>query len=165
MTLGTEVHEPMFRSGVRLKGCQKKLVEQLIKQIHESPGPPTRKLIGRCLATLFNVGDASLLFDSINKCNDTVRNKDDSPSFLQVKLAAISCLGTMYQHLGRMTGRSYEETVYILLKSLKNAESQTRCEVMIAMEKKLCLDLVMQQLLVHKDIFKALRHCLDRSCS
>lgn len=36
--------------------------------------------------------------------------------------AAISCLGTMYQQLGRMTGRSYEETVYILLKSLKNAE-------------------------------------------
>ncbi|GFY47468.1 HEAT repeat-containing protein 5B [Trichonephila inaurata madagascariensis] len=142
-----------------IKGCQKKLVEQLIKQIHESPGPPTRKLIGRCLATLFNVGDASLLFDSINKCNDTVRNKDDSPSFLQVKLAAISCLGTMYQHLGRMTGRSYEETVYILLKSLKNAESQTRCEVMIAMEK-IVSGLGNAATSVHKDIFKALRHCL-----
>ncbi|XP_055929916.1 HEAT repeat-containing protein 5B-like isoform X2 [Argiope bruennichi] len=142
-----------------IKGCQKKLVEQLIKQIHESPGPPTRKLIGRCLATLFNVGDASLLFDTINKCNDTVRNKDDSPSFLQVKLAAISCLGTMYQHLGRMTGRSYEETVHILLKSLKNAESQTRCEVMIAMEK-IVSGLGNAATSVHKDIFKALRHCL-----
>ncbi|GFS31362.1 HEAT repeat-containing protein 5B [Nephila pilipes] len=142
-----------------IRGCQKKLVEQLIRQIQESPGPPTRKLIGRCLATLFNVGDASLLFDSINKCNDTVRNKDDSPSFLQVKLAAISCLGTMYQHLGRMTGRSYEETVYILLKSLKNAESQTRCEVMIAMEK-IVSGIGNAATSVHKDIFKALRHCL-----
>ncbi|KFM64477.1 HEAT repeat-containing protein 5B, partial [Stegodyphus mimosarum] len=26
-----------------IKGCQKKLVEQLFKQINESPGPPTRK--------------------------------------------------------------------------------------------------------------------------
>ncbi|GFX28551.1 HEAT repeat-containing protein 5B [Trichonephila clavipes] len=91
-----------------IKGCQKKLVEQLIKQIHESPGPPTRKLIGRCLATLFNVGDASLLFDSINKCNDT---------------------------------------------------SQTRCEVMIAMEK-IVSGLGNAATSVHKDIFKALRHCL-----
>ncbi|KAG8183923.1 hypothetical protein JTE90_029028 [Oedothorax gibbosus] len=142
-----------------IKGCQKKLVEQLIKQIHESPGPPIRKLIGRCLATLFNVGDASLLFDSINKCNDIVRNKDDSPSFLHVKLAAIGCLGTMYQQLGRMTGRSYEETVTILLKSLKNAESQTRCEIMISMEK-IVSGLGNAATSVHKDIFKALRHCL-----
>ncbi|XP_035216852.1 HEAT repeat-containing protein 5B-like isoform X2 [Stegodyphus dumicola] len=142
-----------------IKGCQKKLVEQLFKQINESPGPPTRKLIGRCLATLFNVGDASLLFDTINKCNDIVRNKDDSPSFLPVKLAAVSCLGTMYQQLGRMTGRSYEETVYILLKSLKNAESQTRCEIMISMEK-IVSGLGNAATSVHKDIFKALRHCL-----
>jgi hypothetical protein len=28
----------------------------------------------------------------------------------------------MYEKLGRMTGRSYEETVQTLIKSLKNAE-------------------------------------------
>ena len=36
--------------------------------------------------------------------------------------AAIACLGEMYERLGRMTGRSYEETVQILIKALKNAE-------------------------------------------
>ncbi|XP_042908893.1 HEAT repeat-containing protein 5B [Parasteatoda tepidariorum] len=142
-----------------IKGCQKKLVEQLMKQVNESPGPPSRKLIGRCLATLFNVGDASLLFDTINKCNDIAKNKDDSPSFIQTKLAAITCLGTMYQQLGRMTGRSYEETVHILLKSLKNADSQTRCEIMISMEK-VVSGLGNAATSVHKDIFKALKHCL-----
>lgn len=36
--------------------------------------------------------------------------------------AAVACLGAMYEQLGRMVGRSYEETVQILIKSLKNAE-------------------------------------------
>lgn len=69
-----------------IKGCQKKLVEQLMSHIQESPGPPTRKLIARCLATLFSVGDTFLLFDTVNKCNDILKNKDDSPSFLPTKL-------------------------------------------------------------------------------
>ena len=38
----------------------------------------------------------------------------------------------MYERLGRMTGRSYEETVQVLNKGLKNAESQARAETMIA---------------------------------
>lgn len=41
----------------------------------------------------------------------------------------------MYEKLGRMMGRSYEETVQILVKSLRNAESQTRIEIMITLEK------------------------------
>lgn len=69
-----------------IKGCQKKLVEQLLNHIQESPGPPTRKLFARCLATLFSVGDTFLLFDTANKCNDMLKNKDDSPSFLATKL-------------------------------------------------------------------------------
>ena len=69
-----------------IKGCQKKLVEQLTQHIQESPGPPTRKLIARCLATLFSVGDTFLLFDTVNKCNDILKNKDDSPSFLPTRL-------------------------------------------------------------------------------
>lgn len=69
-----------------IKGCQKKLVEQLTSHIQGSPGPPTRKLIAQCLATLFSVGDTFLLFDTVNKCNDILKNKDDSPSFLPTKL-------------------------------------------------------------------------------
>lgn len=34
-----------------------------------------------------------------------------------------------------MMGRSYEETVYILIKYLKNAESQMRVEIIVTLEK------------------------------
>lgn len=121
--------------------------------IQLSPGPPTKILIARCLATLFSVGDTFLLFDSVNKCNEILKNKDDSPSFLPTRLyltpyhsfgafntmnnfrAAISCVGSMYEKLGRMMGRSYEDTVQILTRSLKSAESQTRIEIMLTLEK------------------------------
>lgn len=73
-----------FQSDV--KACQKKLVEQLTTHIQGSPGPPTRKLLVSCLSTLFSVGDTFLLFDTVNKCNDILKNKDDSPSFLPTKL-------------------------------------------------------------------------------
>ena len=36
--------------------------------------------------------------------------------------AAVSCIGGMYEKLGRMVGRSYEDTISILIKGLKNAE-------------------------------------------
>ena len=49
------------------------------------------------MATLFSVGDTFLLFETINKCNDILKMKDDSPTFLPCKLAAIVVVGTMYQ--------------------------------------------------------------------
>ena len=55
-------------------------------QIHSNPGPPVRYLIGQCLATLFSVGDAFLLFETINKLNDILKNKDDSAAFLMTRL-------------------------------------------------------------------------------
>ncbi|KAL0275721.1 UNVERIFIED_CONTAM: hypothetical protein PYX00_003499 [Menopon gallinae] len=142
-----------------IKECQKKLVDQLTELIEASPGPPTRKLIARCLATLFSVGDTFLLFDSVNKCNDIIKNKDDSPSFLPTRLAAICCVGYMYEKLGRMMGRSYEETVQILNKALRNAESQARIEIMVTFEK-VCAGMGSAISNVHKDIYKAARHCL-----
>jgi len=36
--------------------------------------------------------------------------------------AAICCIGGMYEKLGRMVGRSYEETISLLIKALRNAE-------------------------------------------
>ncbi|XP_065165699.1 HEAT repeat-containing protein 5B isoform X3 [Atheta coriaria] len=146
-----------------IKECQKKLVEQLMAHIQEAPGPPTRRLIARCLATLFSVGDTFLLFDTVNKCNDILKNKDDSPSFLPTRLGAICCVGTMYEKLGRMMGRSYEETVHILIRSLRSAESQTRIEIMLTLEK-VCAGMGSAISNVHKDIYKAARHCLvDRA--
>ncbi|KAF7405269.1 hypothetical protein HZH66_004175 [Vespula vulgaris] len=142
-----------------IKGCQQKLVEQLTKHMQGAPGPPTRRLIARCLATLFSVGDTFLLFDTVNKCNDILKNKDDSPSFLPTKLAAICCVGCMYEKLGRMMGRSYEETVQILIKSLRSAESQMRIEIMHTLEK-VCAGMGSAITNVHKEIYKVSRHYL-----
>jgi len=72
-----------------IKESQEKLIAQLTGQISENPGPPIRKLLARCLATIFSVGDAFSLFETINKCNDMIRNKDDSPSYLPTKLYVI----------------------------------------------------------------------------
>lgn len=69
-----------------IKGCQSKLVKQLTDQVNQSPGPPVRKLLANCLATLFSVGDTFIMFDTVNTCNDILKNKDDSPSFLPTKL-------------------------------------------------------------------------------
>ena len=41
----------------------------------------------------------------------------------------------MYEKLGRMTGRSFEETIGLLNKGYKNAESNTRAETMYAFGK------------------------------
>ncbi|XP_037954233.1 HEAT repeat-containing protein 5B isoform X3 [Teleopsis dalmanni] len=142
-----------------IKGCQKKLVQQLTEQIQGSPGPPTRKLIASCLATLFSVGDTFMLFDTVNACNDILKNKDDSPSYLPTKLAAICVLGSMYEKLGRMMGRSYEETVQILIRTLRNAESQTRIEIMVTLEK-VCAGMGTAISNVHKDVYKSTKHCL-----
>jgi len=143
-----------------VKECQKKLVEQLMAQVAGgSPGPPTRQLLAQCMATLFSVGDTFLLFDTINKCNDLLKTKDDSPTFLPCRLAATVVVGAMYQKLGRMMGRSYEETVSVLTKGLKNAESTTRTETMNTLGK-VCKGMGGAAANVHKDIYKACRTCL-----
>ncbi|KAF2363792.1 Armadillo-type fold [Trinorchestia longiramus] len=137
-----------------IKGCQQKLVGQLVAQMSVCTGAPTRQLVANALATLFSVGDTFLLFETINKCNDVLKNKDDSPSFLPTRLASVTCIGAMYERLGRMMGRSYEDTVHILLKSLRNAESQLRVQIMITLEK-ITAGMGSAASNVHKDIYKA----------
>lgn len=71
----------------------------------------------------------------------------------------------MYEKLGRMMGRSYEETVQILIRSLKGAESQMRIEIMITLEK-VCAGMGTAISNVHRDIYKATKLCLtDRVMS
>ncbi|XP_013379521.1 HEAT repeat-containing protein 5B-like isoform X2 [Lingula anatina] len=146
-----------------IKESQKKLISQLTAQISGNHGPPSRKLLARCLATLFSVGDTFALFETINTCNDIIKNKDDSPSYLPTRLAAIACIGGMYEKLGRMVGRSFEETVQLLIKALKNAESTGRCEIMVTLQK-VVQGLGSAACGVHKDIYKATKSCMtDRS--
>uniref|UniRef100_A0A915KZA4 HEAT repeat-containing protein 5B n=1 Tax=Romanomermis culicivorax TaxID=13658 RepID=A0A915KZA4_ROMCU len=149
-----------------IKGCQQKLVQQLNNQIACCQNPASRKLLARCLAVLFSVGDTYSLFQTINFCNDLIKNKDDSPSFLPARLNAVCCLGAMYEKLGRMVGRSYEETAQLLIKSLKNSESQGRMEIMNTF-RKMTLGLgTAAGSIIRKDIYKAARLLLtDRSLS
>lgn len=56
-------------------------------------------------------------------------------------------------------GRSYEETVTILIRSLKNGESQTRIEIMLTLEK-VCAGMGTAISNSHKEIYKAAKTCL-----
>lgn len=56
-------------------------------------------------------------------------------------------------------GRSYEETVQMLLKALRNAESQTRVEIVLTLEQ-VCAGMGSAISNVHKEIYKAVRYCL-----
>lgn len=144
-----------------IKANQKTLVNQLMELITKgTPGPPARVLIAQCMTTLFRVGDTFMLFETINSLNDLLKNKDDSPSYLPTRLASITVLGNMYASLGRMTGRSYEETAQLLTKGLKNAESQTRMETMVTLGK-ICQGLGSAAGSIHRDIFKAVRSSLS----
>jgi HEAT repeat-containing protein 5 len=49
-----------------------------MQQVQYGPGPPIRTLIGRNLAAIFSVGDPFPLFDTVNRCNDTLKSKDET---------------------------------------------------------------------------------------
>ncbi|XP_030626856.1 HEAT repeat-containing protein 5A [Chanos chanos] len=146
-----------------VKQNQKRLVEQLTAVLTGSPGPPARRLLAQCLALVYRVGDSFTATLTVDKCNDIIRSKDDSPSFLPTRLAAIACLGALFEQLGRLLISSYKDTVGNLLRAIKSAESQGRYEIM------LCVERILQGLGVsavpcHRDIYKAARQCLtDRS--
>ncbi|XP_044231866.1 HEAT repeat-containing protein 5A isoform X2 [Thunnus albacares] len=148
-----------------IKQNQRRLVEQLSGVLIGSPGPPTRWLLADCLALLYRLGDpvpSSLLVD---RCNDIIRSKDDSPSGLPTRLAAVACLGALFEQLGRMLAGLFKDTLVNLLKAMKNAESQGRYEIMSSVEK-ILRGLGVSAMPCHRDVYKAARACLtDRSMS
>uniref|UniRef100_A0A8C3DVH7 HEAT repeat-containing protein 5A n=1 Tax=Corvus moneduloides TaxID=1196302 RepID=A0A8C3DVH7_CORMO len=142
---------------------QKKLVEQLTSLLNNSPGPPTRRLLAKNLAVLYSTGDTFSVYQTIDKCNELIRSKDDSPSYLPTKLAAVVCLGYLYKRLGRILGNSFTDTVGNVLKAMKNAESQGRYEIMLSLQN-ILNGLGAAAIPCHRDIYKAARSCLtDRS--
>ncbi|KAL6466465.1 hypothetical protein MHYP_G00242690 [Metynnis hypsauchen] len=148
---------------VDVKEKQKKLVEQLTGLISSNPGPPTRKLLAKNLATLYSIGDTFTVFQTLDKCNDIIKNKDDTPAYLPTKLAAVACVGAFYERMGRMLGSSFPETINNLLKALKNAESQGRGEILLSLQKVLS-GLGGAAASCHRDIYKNARSLLtDRS--
>ncbi|PFX25411.1 HEAT repeat-containing protein 5B [Stylophora pistillata] len=148
-----------------VKSCQQKLEEQLSKHLTIVLGPPTRQLLSRCFALLYSIGNTTTLYETVNKCSDTVKYKDDSQSYLPIKLSAVTCIGAIYEKLGRMAGGSYQETVQTLIKAMKNAESQGRCEIMLSLQRVLS-GLGSNGAVLHRDIYKAVKGALtDRSMS
>ncbi|XP_067840211.1 HEAT repeat-containing protein 5B isoform X2 [Heptranchias perlo] len=148
---------------VDVREKQKKLVEQLTDLISSSPGPPTRKLLAKNLATLYSIGDTFTVFQTLDKCNDIVKSKDDTTAYLPTKLAAVACIGAFYEKMGRMLGSSFPETVSNLLKALKSAESQGRSEILLSLQKILS-GLGGAAASCHRDIYKNARSGLtDRS--
>ncbi|XP_066853344.1 HEAT repeat-containing protein 5A isoform X7 [Anser cygnoides] len=142
---------------------QKKLVEQLTSLLNNAPGPPTRRLVAKNLAVLYSTGDTFSVYQTIEKCNELIRSKDDSPSYLPTKLAAVVCLGYLYKKLGRILGNSFTDTVGNVLKAMKNAESQGRYEIMLSLQN-ILKGLGAAAVPCHRDIYKAARSCLtDRS--
>lgn len=69
-----------------IKEKQRHLVEQLTSLLTSSPGPPARQLIAKNLAVLYSSGDTFSVHQTIDKCNELIRSKDDSPSYLPTKL-------------------------------------------------------------------------------
>ncbi|XP_064514629.1 HEAT repeat-containing protein 5A isoform X5 [Pseudopipra pipra] len=142
---------------------QKKLVEQLTSLLNNSPGPPTRRLLAKNLAVIYSTGDTFSVYQTIDKCNELIRSKDDSPSYLPTKLAAVVCLGYLYKKLGRILGNSFTDTVGNVLKAMKNAESQGRYEIMLSLQN-ILNGLGAAAIPCHRDVYKAARSCLtDRS--
>lgn len=146
-----------------IKEKQRHLVEQLTSLLTSSPGPPARQLIAKNLAVLYSSGDTFSVHQTIDKCNELIRSKDDSPSYLPTKLAAVVCLGYLYKKLGRILGNSFVDTVGNVLKAMKNAESQGRYEIMLSLQN-ILKGLGAAGIPCHRDIYKAARSCLtDRS--
>lgn len=146
-----------------VKEKQKILVEQLLSLLNSSPGPPTRKLLAKNLSILYSIGDTFSVYETIDKCNELIRSKDDSPSYLPTKLAAVVCLGSLYKKLGRVLGNTFTDTVGNILKAMKSAESQGRYEIMLSLQN-ILNGLGAAAIPCHRDIYKAARTCLtDRS--
>ncbi|XP_034418992.1 HEAT repeat-containing protein 5A isoform X2 [Cyclopterus lumpus] len=142
---------------------QRRLVEQLCGVLIGSPGPPTRWLLAHCLALLYNLGDPVTAALSVDRCNDIIRSRDDSPSGLPTRLAAVACLGAMFQQLGWRLAGSFRDSLTNLLKAMKSAESQGRYEIMKCLEK-ILRGLGVSAAPCHRDVYKAARTCLvDRS--
>lgn len=138
-------------------------MEQLTGLISSSPGPPTRKLLAKNLAALYSTGDSYTVFQTLDKCNDIIRSKDDTAAYLPTKLAAVACVGAFYEKMGRMLGSAFPDTVNNLLKSLKSAESQGRSEILMSLQKVL-MGLGGAAASSHRDIYKNARSLLtDRS--
>uniref|UniRef100_A0A0N5BD00 HEAT repeat-containing protein 5B n=1 Tax=Strongyloides papillosus TaxID=174720 RepID=A0A0N5BD00_STREA len=138
-----------------LKSCQKELISQLIGRINSGPGPSTRNLLSKCIGKIYTIGDSIDLFNTIAICNDILKGKEESSQQLSIKLTALSVLSALYESVGRLVGRSFEETFAIISKWIKSAESMVRAEILNTITK-IILGLGNASTSIHKDTYKSL---------
>ncbi|KAJ1347296.1 hypothetical protein KIN20_002322 [Parelaphostrongylus tenuis] len=144
-----------------LRAIQPQLVQQLVSRLTSVNGPPIRHLLARCLARVYLIGESSTFGDTLNLCNDTLKIKDDSPSQLPVKLAALACIASFYETMGRC-GSNFVDTFPIMVKWLKVAESQGRAEILLTLSS-MVMGLGAGAVAFHKDVYKAAKaHLADR---
>lgn len=74
------VHLEYFwpRTQEELKPIQKQLVAQLQAQLHVSLGPPLHPCLGQAFVALYAVGDTFSLHDTLGKCCDVVKMKEET---------------------------------------------------------------------------------------
>ncbi|CEF62045.1 Armadillo-like helical domain and Armadillo-type fold domain-containing protein [Strongyloides ratti] len=138
-----------------LKSCQKELISQLIIRINSGPGPSTRHLLSKCIGKIYTIGDSIDLFNTIATCNDILKGKEESSQQLSIKLTALSVLSALYESVGRLVGRSFEETFTIISKWIKSAESMVRAEILNTITK-IILGLGNASTSIHRDTYKSL---------
>jgi len=109
----------------------------LVEQAKELTADEYNTILIKRQLSLFYIGNRELMRENCNAIHRYFSSMQDAKRTNQTFpfRAAICCVGYMYEKLGRMMGRSYEETVQILCKALKSAESQTRMEIMLTFEK------------------------------
>ena len=143
-----------------IKDSQQIIIAQLLNFFNAFPGPPIRHLIAKNISTLFSLGDIIALYATIEKCNELLKSKEHETQMQQMaKLCALSVIGALYEKLGRMVP-SYDETVQILLKYLKSADSQVRIEIVQTFEK-IIYGLGTAGQSLHKDIYKQLKQLVQ----
>jgi hypothetical protein len=122
-----------------LRAKQTTILDQLIGLFSSFPGPPIRHLLAKNIATLYALGDCLTLYQTIEHCNELVKSKEHETQLNQLaKLCALGTLGALYERLGRMCGAAFEDTVNILIRYMKSADSLVRIEIVHTFEKILC---------------------------
>ena len=140
-----------------IKPIQQKLLNQLMSLFNAFPGPPLRYLIAKNISTLFSIGEIIDLYQTLDKCLDLLKSKEHETQLQQMaKLCALNVIGALYEKLGRMVGSSYEETVQVLLKYMKSADSLVRIEIVQTFEK-ILFGLGTAGQSIHKDIYKNIK--------
>lgn len=152
-------------TNVEIKKIQPKIVSTLHKILEINCSPATQQQLALCFAAIFNASTTLGLFDSVNKCVDIIKSRDDSTNNQSIKLSAICCMGGIYKKLGRMVGALFDVGLQSLTKILYKSESQAKCEILLCFQKML-FGLGNAASSGYKDIYKACKACLvDKSMS